>query len=251
MPAKVLILTQNRALSNSLQEGLRKKGFEVSVTGSRKRVLDSVAARRMDILIVDGLKAPQAELTFCLELRRLDGDVYILVGTPTKQSAAHVDACIAAPITIRKVQNRLRALLQDDARYIIVAGEVTLDTRHRIVRCQEREAHLTPKEARLLQLLLERAGTIVSRAEIMREVWDTEYLGDMRTMDVHIRWLRRKIEPMSSQPTYIRTIRGRGYLFDPTVAPAVEAGPETPARQQEEEAPTILVWNEQSDKQPL
>ncbi len=246
MLPKILIFTRNQTLRSALRDGLRKKGFEVSVTSSRNRVLNIIAGRRTDILIVDGANAPQEELAFCLELRRLDGDVHILVSTPARHSAAHVDACIVAPITIRKVQNRLRSLLKDDARHVIVAGDVSLDTRTRIVRCCEREARLTPKEARLLRLFLERPGAIISRAEIMREVWDTEYLGDMRTMDVHIRWLRRKIEPMSSQPTYICTVRGRGYCFDPSPRPAQATEVVAEARPREE-GPVALVLSERSE----
>jgi DNA-binding response OmpR family regulator len=216
MAQKVLVFSQNKALCATLLEGFRKKGFDVTATSSRKRVLDWITLGRSDFLFVDALRALSDEVQFCAELRRLNGDIHILLGVPTRQAADGVDACIAAPVTVRKVHHHIRTLLQADARRLVVAGDVELDARNRIVRCDGREAHLTPKETRLLKLLLDRTGTVVTRAEIMREVWDTEYLGDMRTVDVHIRWLRRKIEPMSSQPAHIHTIRGMGYQFDVT-----------------------------------
>lgn len=222
MSQKVLVYSQDKTLCTMLHEGLRKKGFDVTTTSNRKKVLDWINVERSDFLFVDGLQSPPEEVQFCAELRRLNADIHILLGIPKRQTVECADGCITAPITVRKVHHHIRALLQADARRLVVAGDVELDARNRIVRCNDHEAHLTPKEARLLHLLLDRAGAVVTRAEIMREVWDTEYLGDMRTVDVHIRWLRRKIESMSSQPTHILTVRGLGYQFVPigTATPA-------------------------------
>lgn len=97
---------------------------------------------------------------------------------------------------------------------VVRAGSIVLDVRARTVtdadgRCH----HLRPKERDLLRVLMHNAGSVVSRAAIMAEVWETEYTADTRTLDVHIRWLREKVEVDPSRPQYIQTVRGRGYRF--------------------------------------
>jgi DNA-binding response OmpR family regulator len=98
---------------------------------------------------------------------------------------------------------------------LITVADIILDPKEKVVRRGHSQMHLTPKEARLLQLLMENAGKLVAREEIMRRVWDTEYTGDMRTIDVHVRWLRKKLEPTPGAPRYICTVRGKGYRFEP------------------------------------
>jgi len=115
---------------------------------------------------------------------------------------------------MRKVLRRMKTLREALPHYLISVADVTLDPKDRVVRRNNLETHLTPKEARLLQLLMENAGSLVAREDIMKRVWDTEYTGDMRTIDVHVRWLRKKLEPDPSAPRYIRTVRGKGYRFE-------------------------------------
>lgn len=86
-------------------------------------------------------------------------------------------------------------------------------TRGKVLNSYGESHSLTPKELNLLHLLMERDGRILSRKEIMEQVWNTDYLGDTRTLDVHIRWLRQKIEAKPSQPLYLKTIRGEGYML--------------------------------------
>jgi len=220
MSQKVLVFTQNKALAAFLADGLGKRDFDVVATGSRKKMCDMAGAGRPDFLLIDGQIDRPASLDFCGRLRELNRNAHIILVASTRQNSELIDACIVAPVTLRKVQNHIRALLRVDARSLIVCGEVELDSRNRVVRCAGREEQLTPKEVRLLRLLMERAGNIVTRAEIMKEVWDTEYLGDTRTVDVHIRWLRKKIEAVPSRPAHILTVRKRGYRFNTLDAPA-------------------------------
>jgi DNA-binding response OmpR family regulator len=230
MSPKVLIFTQNKALAAFLSDGLGKRDFDVVATSSKKKMCDMVSAGRPDFLLVDGQIDRPLALDFCSRLRLLNPNAHVIMVASTRQNSELIDACIIAPVTLRKVQYHIRALLRIDARNLIVAGDVELDSRNRVVRCAGREEQLTPKEVRLLRLLMERAGSVVTRADIMKEVWDTEYLGDTRTVDVHIRWLRKKIETTPSQPAHIHTIRKNGYRFN------VLATPPAAAEQREPEA---------------
>ena len=216
MSHKILILTKDKTVATLLSEGLEKRGLVVSTTHNAKKMLDRASAGRADFVLVDGSGSPEHGLECCRKLRQIDQHARIILAMPKpyRIQNGEADACLVAPITLRKVYLRIVLLLRDDARDHISVSGFTLDIRDRSVRWKEREIKLTPKETRLLQLLMERAGTVVPRSEIMKHVWDTEYLGDTRTVDVHIRWLRKKLEPRPDHPMMIRTFRRCGYLFD-------------------------------------
>ena len=217
MPEKILVFTKVRSIAKSLGAELEKRGLVVSTTGSKKKMLALTSAGRADYLLVDASSDVEKGLKFCQQLRERDAYVRIIlvVQGRRKVSLDSVDASFVAPITARKVLRRMKALRETSPRYLITVADIVLDPKDRVVRCGDHETHLTPKEARLLQLLMENAGSLVPREEIMRRVWDTEYTGDMRTIDVHVRWLRKKLEPVPSAPRYIRTVRGKGYRFEP------------------------------------
>jgi two-component system response regulator RegX3 len=96
------------------------------------------------------------------------------------------------------------------------AGDLTLDLDERCVVKDGNPIHLTFKECALLETLIRNGGEVLTRKQLMKEVWETDYLGDTRTLDVHIRWLRTKVEQNPSEPVLIRTVRGVGYRFEVT-----------------------------------
>lgn len=225
MPEKILVFTKLRLTAKLLNSGLEKRGFTVSTTGSQKRMLAWASAVRADFLVVDASDGTEDWPEFCKKLRRRNEYAHIILAVPSRRKSPtnDIDASFAAPITLRKVLRRIKALSEATPRYLIRVADVVLDPKDRIVYRGEHEAHLTPKETRLLRLLMLNAGTLVPREEIMKKVWDTEYTGDMRTIDVHIRWLRKKIEPAPSKPKYIRTVRREGYWFDASVQQLAES----------------------------
>lgn len=104
-----------------------------------------------------------------------------------------------------------RMLSRTDTDHILTMGPVSLDLHTRIVKTPRGQHHVTPKQSALLQMFMARHGEVISRREIMEEIWETSFLGDTRTLDVHIRWLREQIEIDPSNPRYLVTVRGRGY----------------------------------------
>ena len=102
-------------------------------------------------------------------------------------------------------------LSRTDTDHILTRGPVSLDLHTRIVKTSRGQHHVTPKQSALLQMFMARHGEVISRREIMEEIWETSFLGDTRTLDVHIRWLREQIEMDPSNPRYLMTVRGRGY----------------------------------------
>jgi DNA-binding response OmpR family regulator len=118
------------------------------------------------------------------------------------------------PFTSRKLLYRIRKVTEHLAEREIRAGCLALDPRTRILRKHDQALHLRPKEAELLALFMRNPGRVLSRRELMKRVWETDYMGDTRTLSVHIRWVRQKIEEEPSSPRYLRTVRGVGYRFE-------------------------------------
>ncbi len=118
------------------------------------------------------------------------------------------------PFTSRRLLYRVRKLAESLPCREIQAGDLLLDPDTGMLRKGEMEVRLLPKENALLALFMRNRGKVLSREEIMSQVWDTDYLQDTRTLTVHVRWLRLKIEDDPSAPRYLRTVRGVGYRFD-------------------------------------
>jgi DNA-binding response OmpR family regulator len=118
------------------------------------------------------------------------------------------------PFTPRKLLNRVARLLPGDERFSMELGPIQLNLAQRKLRCMGRESRLTPKQVRLLEIFMQNPGRLLTRPALIRQVWHTDYTGDTRTLDVHMSWLRRAIEPDPKKPRFLKTIRGIGYRLD-------------------------------------
>ncbi len=117
------------------------------------------------------------------------------------------------PFSIQKLRRSLFALFQDPAPRVIEAGEFRLDVLGRTITGPAGVHHLTPKQTKLLASFMERPNQVISRGDLMSLIWETRYVGDTRTLDVHIRWLREKIEVNPKHPMFLLTKRGIGYVL--------------------------------------
>ena len=117
------------------------------------------------------------------------------------------------PFTSRKLLYRVKKVAETLTSRELQAGPLSLDLNSRILYRQAEAFHLRPKEAALLAFFIQHAGQVLSRQAIMKAVWQTDYIGDTRTLTVHVRWLREKIEKDPSNPRFLRTVRGVGYRF--------------------------------------
>jgi DNA-binding response OmpR family regulator len=121
---------------------------------------------------------------------------------------------LSLPFTSRKLVNRIKPFVPAEGKNVLIAGPIKLDMERKHVACEDREAQLNPRLTNLLKTLMEHAGEVVLRETLFRQVWQTEYYGDTRTLDVHISWLRSAIEENPRKPNYLKTIRGVGYRLD-------------------------------------
>jgi len=122
-------------------------------------------------------------------------------------------AYLPVPFTSRQLAHRLKKATNAGGDRFVRAGDIIVDRSHNRVKHHDKVSELTPKESQLLQLLMLHAGEVIDRVRIMKEVWETDFVDDTRTIEVHISWLRRKLEDNPRRPRHILTVRGTGYCF--------------------------------------
>ena len=198
----------------SVAQSLATQGYQVDKFGDSQAASDFAVAEWPDLVVINICSDLPGVGEMCqtldsmsLELPRLvvhDGD------TPRHLGA---EAYIAVPFTSRKLSFRIRKAMGDQSDRFCRLGDVIVDRVKRAVKHQDKVASLTPKELRLLSFLMMHPGSPLNRSLIMRNVWDTDYVGDTRTLEVHIRWLRQKLEHNPKRPEHIITVRGTGYMF--------------------------------------
>ena len=220
---RVLLVEDEVRLAEALADGLREEGLGVDLALDGGTGLGSARANRYDVILLD-LMLPRLDgFTFCQRLRAAEDWTPLLVLTArgriadeTRALAAGADDYLRKPFAFSVLLARINALLRRRAagrsRHV-VAGDLTLDTAgHRCWRGQA-EVTLTPREFMLLECLIRRAGEVVSRRELLDEVWDFAMPDDTNVVDVYIGYLRRKLDAPSG-PIGLHTVRGIGYRLD-------------------------------------
>jgi DNA-binding response OmpR family regulator len=218
MSLKVLLIGKVASKLSSLSASLEKKGYIVSAVYSRKKALEQVGADEPDLIILDATSPRLDGGRTCQALRQKVGEVpIILVFEQGDDSGrAEADFYLSTPFTFRKLANRVKRAVQsgEQSGELLQVGGLILHLGRRSVTRGGKKYQLTPKEVRLLETFMRNPGKVLSRKFLMKNVWDTDYVGDTRTLDVHVRWIREKIEENPSSPVHLRTVRGVGYRFD-------------------------------------
>jgi two-component system alkaline phosphatase synthesis response regulator PhoP len=188
----------------------------VSVAGSLRQASSRIRSARPDVLVLDVASFGSYGYKISETLRvRLDGVPTILLLKKGHASAGSVaDAFMTPPFTSRKLLYRVRKVADQLISRELRAGSLVFDPDTRTVRKGNTSVPLRPKEAALLAMFMHNPGRVLSRQELMKEVWETDYMGDTRTLSVHVRWLRTKIEDDPNSPRFLRTVRGVGYRFE-------------------------------------
>ncbi len=215
--ASVLLIESGRASAPSYASALEKKGYSVTIKHGVETAVEAARQRLPDVVILDAASMQTSGTRMCRTTRgKLDGVPIILVapeGAATDPGNG-ANITLTQPFTVRKLLNRVARLLPGDERFALQVGPIQLNLAQRKLRCLGRETRLTPKGAKLLEILMQNPGRLMTRKVLIRQVWQTDYTGDTRTLDVHMSWLRSAIEPEPKRPKYLKTIRGMGYRLD-------------------------------------
>ncbi len=216
MGLRILFVEKDVTTADLLLPSLGRKGYQVAVARSSRQALGRIRAARPDLLILDvasfGLNGYRVSETVRAHLDGVPTILLLEEGHSSAGSAA--EAFMTPPFTSRKLLYRIRKLAQNLHSRQIQVGPLVLDPDTRLLKKGETIMRLRPKEAALLALFMHHPGKVLSRRELTKEVWETDYVGDTRTLSVHVHWLRQKIEDDPHNPRYLRTVRGVGYRFE-------------------------------------
>jgi DNA-binding response OmpR family regulator len=214
----VLVVEDDEAIYEPLVRALRREGYEVEHAGTGEAALDRLDGGGFDLLVLDVGLPGMDGITVCRRVRERYGGLPVLMLTARTSELDEVlgldagaDDYVTKPFTLAVLGARVRALLRRDAPSDLVeASGVRLDRGARRAWRDGRELELAPKEFDLLATLVEHAGTALRRDELMRIVWDENWFGSTKTLDVHVGWLRGKL----GDPPLITTVRGVGFRFE-------------------------------------
>ncbi len=214
--AKLLVIEGRHAEVPSFAADLQKKGFEIVIAQSGGEATKRLEKTAPHLAVVNAASLRSSGVRICQSLREKDSKLpIILIVTPDIEVDKSVaDSILTLPFTAQKLVNRVKPLLPGDGKNVIHVGPIRLDLEHRRVKCLGKNTKLTPRLIRLLRILLDNHGQVVERESLFKRVWETNYTGDTRTLDVHISWLRDAIEIDPNSPRFLKTIRGVGYRLD-------------------------------------
>jgi two-component system response regulator RegX3 len=226
----ILLVEDEPAIAEPLAETLTREGFALEVAGTVADAIAAVGRVRPDLILLDLMLPDGSGYDVCREVRRTS-QVPIIMLTARGEEADRViglelgaDDYVVKPFSAREVAARVRAVLRRAAapahaapaaqEGAVEVGDVRLDPATRSVTRDGQTVEVTRKEFELLRLLMASAGTVVTRERLIDEVWDTNWFGSTKTLDVHVSGLRRKLGDDSAAPRYIHTVRGVGFMFD-------------------------------------
>ncbi|WP_326556804.1 response regulator transcription factor [Micromonospora sp. NBC_01796] len=223
--ARLLLIEDDPAIRTPLLRALRERGHAVAAAGTAMTGLQTVLEDRPDLVVLD-LGLPDLDGLELLRMLRAVTAVPVIIATARDDEAeivrgldAGADDYVVKPFTAAQLDARVRAVLrrgagQPGAAAVLVVGGLRVDPSARQISLAGTPVELTPREFDLLHYLAGRAGQVVSKRELLTQVWQVPYGGADKTVDVHLSWLRRKLGETADAPRYLHTVRGVGIRLD-------------------------------------
>lgn len=226
MTEKILLVDDEEAIIESIEFALKQEGFEVVKAGDGQEALQKVQLEKPNLIVLDLMLPEVSGLEVCRILRRERNEVPIIMLTAKGEEIDRViglevgaDDYLVKPFSLRELTARIRALLRRSKPNDVESGDIEIHqyddlvmnlTEHK-VSVKGSLVELSPKEFKILAMLMSSPNKVFSREDLLEQVWGLDFYGDTKTVDVHIRWLREKIESDASNPKYVQTVRGFGY----------------------------------------
>jgi two-component system response regulator RegX3 len=224
--SRILVVEDEVSFSDALSFMLRREGFEVEVASSGTEAVSRFESSGADLVLLDLMLPGMAGTEVCRVLRQRstvpiimltakDGEVDKIVGLELG-----ADDYVTKPFSSRELVARIRAVLRRQGEFdellpaIFESGPVRMDVERHVVTVGGTAVALPLKEFELLEVLLRNAGRVLTRGQLIDRVWGSDYVGDGKTLDVHVKRLRAKIEPEPASPVHLVTVRGLGYRFE-------------------------------------
>ncbi|MEP9382570.1 response regulator transcription factor [Nocardioides sp. KR10-350] len=222
---RVLVVEDEQSYSEALSYMLRKEGFEVAVAENGTDALKDFDRNGADIVLLDLMLPGIPGTEVCRQIRASSSVPVIMVSAKDDEVDKVVglelgaDDYVTKPYSPRELVARIRAVLRrgqepDLAPATLEAGPVRMDVERHVVTVDGQEQRLPLKEFELLEMFLRNPGRVLTRGQLIDRVWGSDYVGDTKTLDVHVKRLRAKLEPDPSEPKFLVTVRGLGYKLD-------------------------------------
>lgn len=232
---KILVVDDEQVLVKGMTFNLQNEGYEVDSAYDGDAAVELARKGGYDLIILDWMMPGLSGSEACMKIREFSQVPIIMLTARSEDAdklmgfACGADDYVTKPFNILELKARIRALLRrsgaqaqrEQRRGLLTVGEVSLDTKQRVAIRDGQTIELTAKEYDLLELLMQHPRRVFSREQLMDQVWGYTYAGDYRTVDVHIRRLREKLEPAPATPVYIITKWGVGYYFKGESQPAI------------------------------
>ena len=228
MSRRVLVVDDEKLIVKGIRFSLEQDGMEVDCAYDGEEAVEKAKDKKYDIILLDLMLPKMDGLEVCQQIREFS-NVPIVMLTAKGEDMDKIlgleygaDDYITKPFNILEVKARIKAIMRRSSKReakeqenssIRMFGDMKVDIDSRRVFIDEKEVNLTVKEFDLLELLMNNPNKVYSREKLLNDVWGYEYLGDVRTVDVHVRRLREKIEKIPSEPKFIHTKWGVGYYF--------------------------------------
>ena len=223
---RILVVDDEKALVKGIKFNLENEGHTVETAYDGQEALEKVRESEPDLVIMDVMMPKLDGLNACMQIREFSKVPVILLTAKSEDSdkimgfECGADDYITKPFNILELKARVRALLRRASisehaapSNVVTGGGITLDVERRAVKCDGSDVELTAKEFDLVELLMRNPGKVYTRESLLATIWGAEYQGDIRTVDVHVRRLREKLEKEPAEPEKIMTKWGVGYYF--------------------------------------
>lgn len=213
MPLTILLVANDKTTTTAYTNLFNKKEYAVLSAHSARQALKEAKAHNPDAIVVDATSPRLNCKNLCHKLKVASHAPLVLITPPSAKMNGAITAAsfVPKPVAAKRLVARVRAVIDNKPPRSLTLGKLSLDLEKQKLTRGNKIFALTPKEFALLKTLMEHAGQLVTRKALMHEVWNTDYMGDTRTLDVHIHWVREKVEDDPSEPERLVTVRGEGY----------------------------------------